>query len=202
MKANVIFNNFPNAIEINGNKYEIKTDFHEWIKFDVLIHSISSNNFIVAVHDLLFNQIPIDIVIQNYQSVFKDIISFYTLGQSDNAQYQTKSKEEETKSNKKRLYDFNQDSVYIYSAFRECYNIDLSESNMHWWKFKALFDGLNENTKIMQIISIRATDTAKIKSKSEKNRILKLQKMYKIEEEKSPEIIEQEFNEGFVDCFI
>lgn len=56
-----------------------------------------------------------------------------------------------------KVFDFNQDAEYIYSSFMLDYNIDLVEEQgkLDWRKFIALFQGLSENAKISQVISIR-----------------------------------------------
>lgn len=58
----------------------------------------------------------------------------------------------------KKTFDFIQDAEYIYSAFFECYKIDLYEqfNKLHWQKFIALFKGLNDATRFMKIVAIRA----------------------------------------------
>lgn len=62
------------------------------------------------------------------------------------------------KGSNKKYFDFKQDSKYIYSGFMQAYGIDLFEckNKLHWWKFNALFIGLPKDTKIMEIIDIRA----------------------------------------------
>ena len=57
-----------------------------------------------------------------------------------------------------RTFDFEQDAAYIYAGFWQCYGIDLfgKDRELHWWKFVQLFGGLSDDTRIMQIISIRA----------------------------------------------
>lgn len=53
--------------------------------------------------------------------------------------------------------DFLQDAPYIYAGFRQAYGIDLydEQGKLHWLKFLALFRALPENTRIMEIVSIR-----------------------------------------------
>ena len=57
-----------------------------------------------------------------------------------------------------RLFDFAQDAPYIYAAFRQAYGIDLyrEHGRLHWWAFLALFQALPEDTRMREIISIRA----------------------------------------------
>ena len=56
-----------------------------------------------------------------------------------------------------RTFDFEQDSIYIYSSFMADYGIDLFEqqNKMHWWKFISLFQGLSDKTKMHEVLSIR-----------------------------------------------
>ena len=57
----------------------------------------------------------------------------------------------------RRLYSFQQDAEAIYSSFYEQYGIDLIDvqGQLHWDKFKALFQGLGPNTYLQRIIDIR-----------------------------------------------
>jgi len=54
-------------------------------------------------------------------------------------------------------YCFNHDAEYIYASFMQAYGIDLIEEQgkLHWVKFKALVDGLPDDTKFRQVIDIR-----------------------------------------------
>lgn len=56
-----------------------------------------------------------------------------------------------------RLFDFEQDSIYIYSSFMTDYGIDLFEeqNKLHWWKFISLFQGLSDKTKMREVMNIR-----------------------------------------------
>ncbi len=59
-----------------------------------------------------------------------------------------------------RVLDFTQDAETIYASFRQAYGIDLYEEQgrMDWRIFMALFQGLPENTKIREIMSIRGRE--------------------------------------------
>lgn len=63
-------------------------------------------------------------------------------------------------SERNRTVDFELDGEYIYAAFLQDYGIDLIEyqGKLHWRKFLALFQGLSDDTKIKQIMHIRAMD--------------------------------------------
>ena len=68
----------------------------------------------------------------------------------------------------------------IYAAFLQQYGIDILTTNMHWWKFKSLLDGLTNETKFMQVVGYRLMDISKIKDKNERKRLKELQDYYAI----------------------
>ena len=60
----------------------------------------------------------------------------------------------------KRLFDFEEDSDYIYASFLQAYDLDLVEcqGKLHWKKFIALFQGLPDGTKIREVMRIRGKE--------------------------------------------
>ena len=85
------------------------------------------------------------------------------------------------KKNRKRIYSFAQDGDYIAAAFRSQYGIDLlTIPYMHWYEFRALFKGLEESCEIVKIMGYRAAELSKIKYKPERERIARLQEIYRI----------------------
>lgn len=54
-----------------------------------------------------------------------------------------------------RVIDYEVDADYIYSAFLGQYGIDLTETDMHWHKFRALLNGLNSSTRMYEIMGYR-----------------------------------------------
>lgn len=101
------------------------------------------------------------------EKAIDDIIWFYKGGRelaNSNKKVSNGGKEN------KQIYSYEFDDTYIYGAFKEQYNIDLQDIEyLHWWKFKAMFDCLGDNTKIVEIMGYRAVDLRKIKDKAEKN---------------------------------
>lgn len=59
-----------------------------------------------------------------------------------------------------KILDFDLDGEYIYASFYQDYGIDLidQQGRLHWKKFLALFAGLSEDTKIKQVMQIRAME--------------------------------------------
>ena len=68
---------------------------------------------------------------------------------------------------------------------------------MHWWEFKALLQGLNDDTQFVKIMSYRAIDLGKIKDKEEKKRYKELQELYALPDMRTMEQKEADFGRAF-----
>ena len=68
-------------------------------------------------------------------------------------------------NNSKKYFDFEKDFNLLYAAFFETYKIDLKDGikTLSVKQFEALFQGLPNQTKLMQIIELRQMDRSKIK---------------------------------------
>ena len=61
--------------------------------------------------------------------------------------------------------DFEFDAEEIYADFLREYNIDLFDTEMHWYKFLALLNGLSDNGALSRKIHIRTMDISGLKGK-------------------------------------
>lgn len=57
-------------------------------------------------------------------------------------------------------FDYRCDAPYIVAAFQQAYGIDLTTEKMHWFRFRALFAALPEDTLMARIINWRTLDLA------------------------------------------
>ena len=55
-------------------------------------------------------------------------------------------------------FDYRCDAPYIVAAFQQAYGIDLTREKLHWFRFRALFAGLPEDTLMAKIMSWRTMD--------------------------------------------
>lgn len=78
------------------------------------------------------------------------------------------------------LIDYEADADYIYAAFYQTYGIDLSDQSLklHWHQFQALFAGLPEDCRIMQIIGYRSAEERDGMSESEKKEIRRMHQLF------------------------
>ena len=191
MYYNLILDRLPN---ITPNGLKIRTDFRESIKFELLMQNsnIEEKDKVTIALNLYFY----DINIKNEEELKKsvnDILWFYRCGKEET----TSQGKETKKETSKRIYSYEFDAEYIYSAFMEQYKIDLNKEHLHWWKFKALFNSLNENVLFSKIMSYRAIDLSKIKDKDMKKYYKKMKKVYALPDLRSEEEKENDFAEAF-----
>ena len=183
---NLLLDRLP---KITPNGLRIRTDFRESIKFELLMQDnrLTEKEKIQLALNLYYDNI------ENVETALNDMIWFYTGEQ--NKEQNSNNKEE---SNTKQIYSYEFDDKYIYSAFKEQYNIDLNSIKyLHWWKFKALMSCLNEDTQFVKIMGYRALDLSKIKDKEEKARYKKLKKLYALPDMRTQEEKEADFGKAF-----
>ena len=90
--------------------------------------------------------------------------------------------------NTQKLFSYTQDAGAIYASFKQQYNIDLivEQGKMHWDVFKALFDGLDENTYFRRILDIRRKNVSDLQGK-ELTSATEAQNYYELDENKTVE---------------
>ncbi len=135
--------------------------------------------------------------IQDRQKAVEDIVWFYKCGKIEENKELANSEKKQPKKDKKQIYSYEFDDMYIYSAFLNQYQIDLQDIEyLHWWKFRALFEGLKKDNKIVEIMGYRAMNLSKIKDKKEQAEYRKLKKIYALPDMRS----EQEKEKDFADA--
>lgn len=165
---NVLYEKFPEHVIVHGIRYPIETDFREWIRFSELVED-----------DSVPWQIKVELMLRWYCVDVPDDLeaAIYALGDFLAARNLYGADEIIESDKKEPVFSFSDDAGCIYSAFIDCYGIDLQRiPHMHWWKFKTLFDGLPHNTEIKQRIMYRSTDANSIKDKEERKRVKRIQK--------------------------
>lgn len=186
----IILNKLPQCTK---NGLRLRTDFRESIKFELLMQDrdIDNKDKLELALNLYFYKIP-----DNIEKAIEDILWFYKCGKEELANSNNKGN---NKNKKNQIYSYEFDDNYIYSAFLQQYNVDLQDIEyLHWWKFKAMFEGLSKDAKIVEIMGYRAIDLRKIKDKEEKERYKKLKDIYRLPDMRTQEEKEAEFARSFL----
>lgn len=129
----------PDTIIVDGRAFKLKTDYRVWLEFGEKIRDEHCK-----MADLLFvfeDDVPTC-------DFFNELMSFYV---NPNVTPNDSCDD----GNDTDLVDFILDGEYIYASFMKDYHIDLINTDLHWYKFKALFSGLSDDTRIKQIMSMR-----------------------------------------------
>lgn len=112
------------------------TDFRIGILFEMLMkdNNLKDEFKVIQAIKLYY---PNTEQITDFEKAFEDIIWFYTCGKSDFSKIQKDDTKKAKTQNEEKIYDYEYDDQYIYSAFIETYQMDLQEIDyLHWWKFK------------------------------------------------------------------
>lgn len=185
---NILVDKLPTDYE--GLK--INTNFRSFILFELLMQDreVKKEDKVALALELFYDEFPQDI-----SKAFDGILWFYTRGKKIK---QTKNEENKQKNDKKKIYSYEHDADLIYTAFLDQYSIDLNDIDyLHWFKFKAMFEGLKAENKICEIMGYRAVDVGKIKDKEEKKRYKKLQREWALPDDRTEEEKERDFADAF-----
>lgn len=168
---NIILDPCPSAIVVDGHFFNIDTDFKTGLRFfRLLVDETLSDDERANVAILMYcgkRRPP-----QNKTAAMREIIKFLQLNR------------EAEGSNGPRVFDYEQDAGFIYAAFRQAYGIDLTKAALNWWEFVTLVEGLPDDTKLADVIRIRATKVPSAKdgaTPEARQQLLRLKALYALD---------------------
>lgn len=88
------------------------------------------------------------------ERLWQGVIEFYRMGE----QVAAGSSDTDVGQGKGILFDYRCDAPYIVAAFQQAYDIDLTTARLHWFRFRALFAALPEDTLMAKIMVWRDLD--------------------------------------------
>ena len=160
--------NYPEYVKVEDKKYKINTNFRVAIECQDIAtdESIGDYERALAIVYKLFGEDGINAP-QHYEKLLELSIKYLSCG-----------KEVDMKGNEEPDMDFTQDMDYIEASFMSDYNIDLTNIEMHWWKFYNLINGLSNSEMgnccvLNRVRNLRTYDTKDIKDPKELEKIKK-----------------------------
>lgn len=169
--ANILLDILPETVDIDGIEYRINSDFRISILFELLMQDdeLGKHQKLVQGLQLYYPEIP-----HNVTMAVDKMIWFYRCGkETGNGGHGSGS------GRAKQIYSFEYDDDYIYAAFLEQYGIDLQDiEELHWWKFRALFRGLSEDTEFVKIMGYRSVKITSEMSKEQREFYKKMQSIH------------------------
>lgn len=140
--TNLLVEELPSAVEIDGIEYAINTDFRCALRVILAFEDdeLTGMEKQAVMLQNLYPECP-----ENVEQALKLAGKFLNGGDDGKGDDDTPM----------RLYSFAQDANYIFAAFRQTHGIDLETAQLHWWKFLALFMDLGSETTFCNLVSLR-----------------------------------------------
>lgn len=187
---NLLLDNIDEVVK-DRIKIDFDTNFRIGIAFEIMMQN-PKYSMQAKTYQALKLFYPEMNKIKDTKKAIDDIIWFYSCGKSEE-----ETSQKNRKGKNKQIYSYEFDNDLIYSAFKNQYNVDLEEIEyLHWWKFKAMFNGLKSDNRIVEIMGYRAMELSKIKDKDMKKHYKQLQEEYKLPDMRSEEEKEEDFAEA------
>ena len=170
----------PNTVMVGGKAYSIHTDFRLWMRFEISVSKIKRGE-----------TIDISYLFKNDMPVYCDLTELFVFSRPESPLPRPISHSNVI------VLDYELDSDLIYAALLGQYGIDLFEvEELHWHKFLALLGGLNESTKLREVMGYRCYEKS---TEKEKDMYEELRRAWEIEPPMSEE--EQAELEEFSNLF-
>lgn len=162
---------YPEYVKIGNKEYKINTDFKVAIECNRIAEDETIGDFerCLAIIYTLFGEEALEDT-EHYEKLLELAKKYLSCG-----------KEIKTKQNEQPDMDFIYDYGLIWASFMSDYKIDIDETNMHWWKFYELVNGLSNselgNSCILNKIRAgRTYDPKEIKDNKKRQEFIEWQK--------------------------
>lgn len=131
----------PNTVCVGGRDFSIYTDFRVWMRFEIAVNKMKKDR-----------NIEISYLFKNEHPRYCNINDLFVF---------SRPKHELPRSigcsSDVIVLDYELDADLIYSAFLGQYGIDLIDiEELHWHKFIALLGGINESTRLREVMGYRS----------------------------------------------
>lgn len=190
---NILIDDCPEVIDISGQYLNIAADFKSILKILSKSENIESKNDVEDILNIFYNKaIPGD------EEVAVEALEYFLVCGDEKEEVAKESNENNDEVvEEEKFFDMLYDSNYIFAAFLQVYNIDLTTTSIHWWKFKKMVEGLPNSTKLSEVIEIRSSEMPKdAKSRASISRMkefYKLPQKDKVDEKKAENTIDALF---------
>ncbi len=151
---------YPTKVQVDGVTIPLDTSFRTALNVLEIVDndSISDQERALATIYMLTDDIPkVDL-----NKLMKLLTKYLQCGEEPNRH-----------ASLKKDMDFQQDEKFIISSFMYDYGIDLQTTDMHWWRFIDLLNGLSSECILSRVRDIRTMDLSIYKDAKTKERILK-----------------------------
>lgn len=186
---------YPIYVKVKDKKYNINTSYKTAIKCNEIAESDELNDIErgLAIIYVLFGEKALDDK-ENREELLEKAKKYLSCNQ-------------EITSNEEIDIDYKQDMPYIKASFMSDYHIDLNKTDMHYWEFYELMNGLSNSELgscciLNRIRNIRNLNLKDIEDTKEREKMRKLKEQVAIKKKKIQATLSQkesakEFYENF-----
>lgn len=169
----------PNTVRVCGSDFSIYTDFRLWMRFEIEVSKLKRGD-----------KIDVSYLFKNETPARCSINDLFLFSRPENPLPR------DVNHKNVIVLDYELDSDLIYSAFLGQYGIDLFEvEGLHWHKFLALMRGINESTKLREVMQYRCYEGTK---DTDRDIYAELRRAWEIDRKTQEEIEEErEFSRYF-----
>ena len=154
----MIASSLPHTVNIGGVAVDINTGHRAGIAFTSVLEDseLSDEEKLSRALDIYYKDR--DAARHDPTALIKEALAFYSY---DPSEHYGKTKSALRKGGgrprkSKQLISYIKDDALIYAAFLQQYGIDLTDGELHWHKFRALLDGLTEDTQLVKVMRYRS----------------------------------------------
>lgn len=186
----IFLDGLPQSLNVDGVEYPIKTDYRTILTYDRKINEGNEIEIIMEALNLVFEEIP-----DHIEEAITKLNWFINCGRKERKNVPSNKV---LGINQNKAFEFEEDELLIWSAFKSRYGIDLLEvESLHWWLFRALLDDIGDDVRLSQIMQYRVIDTGADGISKERKKFLNaMQRYYKIQEYK------EERDEQFIQALL
>lgn len=175
---NILVDRLPNAVTVDGLRYQPETDYRAYVAFELLVDA-GEEDLYKLMRPFYPHGFPADA-----EAAVEAALWFYRCGEE---------LPEEKPKKKPRSYSFEIDADVIFADFWRYYNIDLSNEALHWWVFRALLAGLPDDSGYKERVYYRTCDLKGLPP-AEQKRIKKIREYIAIKKENRGKMTLEERN--------
>ncbi len=194
---NTLIEGLPKTVKVNGSPFLLNTSFYIGIIFTELMtdRSLQPYEKVIQAIKLWYKELPPMEENEDIKAAFDAIMWFYTMGEDEEESKGGQSSSSRIRQRPTRILDYEADQGYIVSAFQQQYNIDLTVENIHWWRFKMLFNGLTDKTKIVKIMQYRSMEIDPKMPEKQRKFYQEMKILYALPDRRTEEEKERDFQE-------
>lgn len=173
----MLIDTLPKKVDIDGRSFDINYDFRTSILFEIMIQDdeVDDTTKYINALNLYYPIIP-----QNKEKAIEKILWFYKGGRKSDVY----KKGDRCAFTSDLIYSYDYDDEYIYASFLDQYGVDLQESDMHWWKFRAMFKSLKKDNEFVKIMGYRAMNISNKMTKEEQQFYRNMKRLHEIPKSK------------------